>query len=500
MADASDIERMIAGGELYAAVVALRLALLGHPERQDMANLLARVLAMSLRSRRSMDADESFFGRAVSAVGAGNLDVADRLFRAGFALDPADCACRVALAVIFLVVSNMDEGHLVLDEVGAVDVRRRGNLLRITPIGRPNRGRALFAYYSSVILLPAEHQALAGHTNRWESRCIARMLIGTGYIVDAIDLDAPLPPRIELYDVVFCLHDALARMADRLRPDARKIMLLTGSSPDYQNRRERERLAALAARTGKTCEPRRQVAHAERELEALALADHCLLHGNAHTRSTYAASLQAKTLLIPVTGGHDAGDAGPRPGPGPSRHILWLSGIGAIHKGLDLAVEVFLRNPGWTLEVVGTAADEPDFRAIYGESIRTAGNIRLHGFQFPSSREFREIAARCVAFLGTSCSEGMSSACVTGFQHGLVPILTRDCGLDIDESCGTMAEEDSIDGIERAIRRVMDLSADELARQGRLARVRANAEHSRHAFAAAVGEAFGRILPTRPDG
>lgn len=503
MADAGDIEPLIARGALSEAASALRMALLGRPERLDLMNLLAHVFQISLRAgptsisvdRTPRESGEGLFLQGAAAIAAGRLDAADRSFRAGLAVDPADYACRAALAVIVLIATQGDRIRVMLDDAGTVEVLRLENALRLTPIGRPIRGHALFAYYSEAILLPARHPSFAAHTNRWESRCIARLLIGLGYVVDAVELGGPLPSQVETYDVVFCLHDGLARMEGRLSPRARKIMLLTGSSPDYQNRRELERIAALAARRGRTCPPRRQIAHAERELDALALADHCLLQGNAFTRSTYAASLHAKTILIPVSGAVEARPPVPRSGPSASRHVLWHFGIGAIHKGLDLAVEAFLRNPGWTLEVVSQACDEPDFLSIYGEAIRKAGNVRPHGFQFPSSRQFREIAGRCVAFLGTSCSEGTSTACITGLQHGLVPILTRDCGVDLDSGFGATIEDDSIEAVERAVSQVLSLQAEELARQGRLARSRAESVYSRRAFTESVRSAFERILP-----
>lgn len=502
MVDAQNIERLIGRGELPAAALALRRALLGRPDRLDMMNLLARVMETSLRAEggdlpahpASPEIGEGLFRRGVGAIAAGALDAADKSFRAALAVDPGDYASRTALAVIVLLATQVDGVRLVLDDAGAVEIRRRENVLRITPAGRPLRGHALFAYYNEGVLLPVGHPTFAAHTNRWESRCIARLLVRLGYVVDAVDFGGPFPVELDIYDVVFCLHDGLDRIAHRLSPKARKIMLLTGSSPDYQNRRERERLAALAARRGGICAPRRQIEHAERELKALALADHCLLHGNAHTRSTYAPAIQAKTNLIPVSGAVDALSMNEGFDRRRSRHVLWHFGIGAVHKGLDLAVEAFLRNPDWTLEVVSQACGERDFLAIYEEAIRRAGNIRLHGFMFPASRRFQEISGRCVAFLGTSCSEGVSPACITGMQQGLVPILTRDCGVDLDEEIGTVIEGDTVEAVERGVRRTLDLPDAELARRGRLARARAASAYSRRAFASAVESEFVRIL------
>lgn len=502
--DVEEIEFLIARGHMAVAAQALRLGLHGRPDRADLVNLLAGFLEGLVRSgssaaaadRSIVDDGSGLFRRGVASVAAGCLDEADVLFRASLAMDPGSYACRAALAIIVLLVTQIERLRLVLSGAGVVEITRRDGVLRIEPADRRSRGCVLFAYYADVILLPAGHPTFAAHTNRWESRCIARTLIGLGYAIDAIEFGGAFPARAESYDAIFCLHDGLARIADRISPHTRKIMLLTGSSPDYQNRREQGRIAALLARREQTCAPRRQIGEADRELKSLALADHCLLQGNAYTRGSYAPEVQAKTILIPVSGAVDGRLPAARSEPPKGRHVLWHFGIGAVHKGLDLAVEVFLRNPTWTLEVVSQACYEPDFLAIYGDLIRTRGNIRLHGFQFPSSRRFQEIVASCVAFLGTSCSEGTSTACITCLQHGLVPVVTRDCGLDLD-GFGITIENDSVEAIEQAVGRVLGLEADELARQGRLARLHAETSFSRRAFATAVSQFFDRALVDR---
>ena len=500
--EVEDVELLAARTSLVVTAEALRLGLYGRPERGDLINMLARVFEILVRSglieqtddRPSADDGPGLFREGVTNVGAGRLDRADSLFRASLAIEPESYACRAALAIVVLIVTQMEHLHLVLSEGGAVDVRRHGGILSIVPKNQRIRGRILFAYYADAILLPAAHPIFAAHTNRWESRCIARTLLGLGYSIDAIELGAAPPDSVAAYDTVFCLHDFLARVGDRLPRNARKIMLLTGSSPDYQNRREMQRISALAGRRGRTCAPRRQIANADRELQALVIANHCLLQGGANTLGTYDQSLHAKTIQIPVSGAIDTRTLPFRHELPATRHVLWHFGPGAIHKGLDVAVEVFLRNPSWTLEVVSQACEEPDFLAIYGELIRAAGNIRLHGFQFPSSRRFREIADRCVAILGTSCSEGISPACITGLQYELVPILTKDCGLDLDGTFGVMIEDVSIEGIEQSIEHVMHLPASELARQGRLARQYAETMFSRDAFSTALSDLFRVIM------
>lgn len=88
------------------------------------------------------------------------------------------------------------------------------------------------------MLLPEVDERFRRHSNQWESRAIARMLIDLGFTVDLVGLfDTWSTP--ESYDAVFCLHNALVRHAERLRRDCRKIIFLTDSSPDFENRQER---------------------------------------------------------------------------------------------------------------------------------------------------------------------------------------------------------------------------------------------------------------------
>ncbi len=149
VAAAGDIALLISRGELPAAARALRSELLGRPDRPDMMNLLARLLETALRTARSpfapdpppADIGEDLYLRGFAALGDGQLDAADGAFRAGFAVGPADYACRIALAVIVILATQADGIRLALAEAGAVDVHRIDGLLRIEPVDRPIRGR-----------------------------------------------------------------------------------------------------------------------------------------------------------------------------------------------------------------------------------------------------------------------------------------------------------------------------------------------------------------------
>jgi glycosyltransferase involved in cell wall biosynthesis len=304
-----------------------------------------------------------------------------------------------------------------------------------------------------------------GHSNRWESREIARIFTRLGYVVDGISFKDSLFVPSMPYDVVFDISTNLQRLAPLMGSRTLKILHRTGSDAFYQNRAEMTRVKALEARRGMLYSPRKMVAYPDLERKSLEIADRCSLFGNQHTLETYPEEFRRKLTLLPVSGSELGGmtkrreDLVP-----PRREFLSFCGGGMVHKGLDLLLEVFAMNPQYTLNVVGNA-QEADFHRIYEKELRTLPNIRCYGFLKPGSREFKKILRDTFCFLSPSCSEGMSSAVVTCMQAGLYPIISRDSGVTLPEGCGTMLETCSLEEITGSVEQVHQLDAKCLTRQ-----------------------------------
>ncbi|NIT04304.1 hypothetical protein GTO10_05295 [Candidatus Saccharibacteria bacterium] len=326
------------------------------------------------------------------------------------------------------------------------------------------KGRVLFSYLAEPLLWKDSDPRFGGHTNKWKSWKIAKIFQGLGYAVDAIEwTDHKFEPE-KSYDVIFDIHANLQRLTS-FNARARKILYLTGSYVDYQNSAELERLKELKKRKGVRLVPRRFIRDAGDYKKSLALADYCLLAGNENTHKTFPKRYRGKIHPISNPGSH----LGWRKSRGAfvpvQREFLWFSGGGAVHKGLDLVLEVFSAKPYLVLNVVGPVDHEQDFFDAYREELTRTTNIRYHGFLDPSSEEFREIVSRVFCFVAPSCSEGASSAVLTCLEIGIFPILSRDTGVSLPRGSGFFLRDLSIGEIGSLVDKAYQIPKDELTKR-----------------------------------
>lgn len=348
----------------------------------------------------------------------------------------------------------------------------------------------MLSYLAAPLGYAADDQRLGGHTNAWECTAVARSMRERGYALDAIDWsDDAFTPRRE-YGVVFDIHRNLERLAERAEI---RWMHLTGGHPQFAYAAERARLDALAARRGVRLAPRRSfdAADVARFDRSLARATVITMLGDTVTESTYrgvgvpiARMAVTASPVTPRSRDDDFHD----------RTFLWFAGSGAVHKGLDLVLEVFARHPELTLHCVGPYEAERDFVAAYRRELYELPNIVSHGWMLPSDPRFREIASRAAAFVLPSASESMSTAAATCMSFGLVPIVTARCGMDLPAGLGCVLDDEAA-GLDQAI---LELAArpraDVAALIGRT-RELARRRHSREAFFARMGQLMARYLP-----
>ena len=376
--------------------------------------------------------------------------------------------------------------------------RRPAGAARSYPVvleaGGPAAGkRALLSYIAAAVAWPDDHPRLQTHSNFWECREIARLLSARGYAVDAIDWDDSAFEPDRPYDLVIDIDANLQRLAPLLPETTVRILHLTGSYGPFQHRAELERVADFEKRTGKLYSPKRLVRWLELAERSLDLAHACSLLGNQVTLDTYPEKYRGKITLIPVSGSplpevQPAGEAHPD-----RREFLWYFGSGAVHKGLDLVLDVFRAHPEWTLHVVGDAPRERDFAAAYGSHL-AAPNVRVHGHLAPGDAAFAGKIRNAFCFIAPSCSEGASPAVVTCLQMGLFPILSRQTGVDLPPGCGIYLEELNSASIEKAVRGALALGREEVVRQISACRQMALTAYGRPAFSAAFAEFLRKVL------
>lgn len=356
-------------------------------------------------------------------------------------------------------------------------------VLRSNETHRDIRGTVLFSYLEQPLIWQENDPRFLGHSNVWESRTIAKIFQELGYQVVAVNWkDQKFVPSTH-FEIVFDIFKNLARWDPYLSKSTIKLIHCTGSDPYFQNAAEIRRVNEANARRNGNCTTKRSLTEPEWTYKSLEVADACSLIGNTHTLNTYPKKFIPKMRMVTVSASDIKKNIKKKETFVPDkREFLWFFGGGAVHKGLDLVLDVFRKNPELTLNVVGNIEKENDFLSMYREELTQTKNILYHGFLQPSSPEFQKILNDTFCFIAPSCSEGISPAVATCLHLGLYPIISRDTGITLPENCGIYLELSSIAEIESQALSVYKMPEIELIRQIQQTQERALQWYSRQAF------------------
>jgi glycosyltransferase involved in cell wall biosynthesis len=153
-----------------------------------------------------------------------------------------------------------------------------------------------------------------------------------------------------------------------------------------------------------------------------------------------------------------------------------------VHKGLDLVLEAFSKLPEYHLTVCGPVNKEPDFEKAYYKELYQTQNIKTLGFTDLRSIQFLEVIKKTSALVYPSCSEGGGGSVITGLHAGLIPIISYESSVDV-EDFGILLEDCSVDGIVNSVRKCSQKSGEELEQMSKKAWQYARANHTREKFA-----------------
>jgi glycosyltransferase involved in cell wall biosynthesis len=382
------------------------------------------------------------------------------------------------------IIAN--EVQKVLKEVKRLD----RSIISLKPEGPP-QGNVLLSYITEPFLLkPGQHVSYA-HSNNWESLQIAQTFLDLGYHVDVIKWNNYT--FIPVKDYVFFIDARmnLERVGRLLKKDCVKIMHIDTAHWLFHMTAQHRRLLALQQRKGITLSLRKTVTP-NRGIEQ---ADCATILGNEFTISTYRYANKpiypvplATAVLYPWPEGKDFEAC--------RKRFLWFGSGGLVHKGLDLVLEAFAEMPDYHLTVCGPIHEERDFEQAFYRELYQTPNTHTIGWVDISAPEFLEITNSCVGLIYPSCSEGQSGGVVTSLHAGLIPIVSYESGVDVDDF-GFLLKDCSIENIKEAIRMVSSVSAQELQERARWAWEFARANHTREKFAEVYRQVVTKIITSR---
>jgi glycosyltransferase involved in cell wall biosynthesis len=346
----------------------------------------------------------------------------------------------------------------------------RGEMYTLHP-KVPIRGRVLLSYTTFPFIYP---EALDGHTNRWECIEIAEIFRRQGYIVDIIDFDnTAFIPR-KKYDICIDIQNNLERFSPHLGQHCVKVFHIPAAHWLFQNIAEYTRLCGIKEKKGVILFPKR-IVPASKNIE---YADIASILGNDFTVSTYA---YAKKPLqkIPISTTHTFPDPSSKDFEAIRNNYIWLGGSGMAHKGLDLVLEAFAAMPERQLVIFGKK--DEDFAEAYKKELFETANICYAGNVDIGSDTFTSVATRSLGIIFPSASEGSSGGVVTAMHAGLIPIISFESGVDINDF-GIILKENTPEEIIKSVTFISSLSAADLERRAFQTWEFARAKHTRENF------------------
>ena len=353
-------------------------------------------------------------------------------------------------------------------------IGRHGPVVTVHPRGRP-RGSVVLAYHTDPWVYSSTRE-LHYHTNRWECGLFGDTFVEAGYRLEVVEFDNPhyRPPADCAY--IIDLERNLERFAKSVTKECVKIQHASITHWLHNNRAELRRLDGILQRRGAVLIPRRQIPFNL----TTETADRIIYVGNAYTAETFAFA-RKPMQRIPISTVVLADWPEQKDFDRVRHNFIWFGSVGLAHKGLDLALEAFARLPGFNLTVAGAIDLDADFKQVYHRELYELPNIRTLGWVTATEPEFLTLLRDQVGVVYPSCSEGGAGSVICCLHGGLIPIVTREASVDVQDF-GFETRSDAIEDIMTAVRRVAELPAAELAARARAAWEHVRAVHTREHF------------------
>lgn len=285
------------------------------------------------------------------------------------------------------------------------------------------------------------------NTRGIECAIIIREFIKKGYCVDIIDCD-----DTENYDVLkqneYNLLFGFGKVFNQLNKDftGKRVMYLTEKHPEFSLKKEKERVEYFKQRHNKKVGlSRSNLYYTEDDFNNL---DSIVYIGNSFEADLI--PIDVPKFPIKPTGLLNSNYQDDKRNISVSKkNFLWFGSLGAIHKGLDLLIDVFQEQKDCTLYIAGLG--QLDKKLL--PKFQNSANIIDLDYVNVQSSHFLEIVNQCSFVILPSCSEGVSTGVITCMNHGLIPIVTKEVGI-VTAEFGLELTDFKIETIKKSIQKV----------------------------------------------
>ena len=339
--------------------------------------------------------------------------------------------------------------------------------------------RALLIYLIKPFLYKPDDSELIKHQNNKRCRYISAILDEFGYIVDVADINDIYFKPTRYYDLVISVRNNLYEMESFFEKDVVKIYIATSLYHTVHNTNICRRHKLLYERRGCRVEPRRIYPEA---MPYVKNSDAVIGVGNEFILRTWKEALNIPTYPFNNFGFRGTEFLiGSKNFPIARRNFLFFASKSQMQKGLDLLLEIFPKHPHLHLYVCSEYEKEEDFCACYYKELYKTSNIHPIGWVTVNSPKYDELVRNCAYVIHPSCSEGQPGSVVQCMYSALIPLVTKETGIDTEDFGVTFAD-DSLEEIERVIVEVSELPESWHRGQSRRTREVCEERYSEDAF------------------
>jgi len=357
--------------------------------------------------------------------------------------------------------------------------------------GRNAKGNVLLSYIIEPWVEKKNILEYTSHTHFWESVQIAQTFLEMGYAVDAIDYRNQVFIPNKKYNLFVGARTNFERLSRLIDKKCKKIVHLDTSHWSFNNHAAHTRLYSLVERKG-VC-PKNSIRIIEQN-SAIENADMATILGNESTQQTYA--FAGKSMYrVPISSCAEYPWDDSKDFKACSKNFLWFGSAGAIHRGLDILLDVFVHLPAYNLYICGPIEKELEFVSCYRKELYNLPNIHMLGWMDVNSRNFSQLLKKCLFTIFPSCAEGGSGSVVNCMHAGLIPVVTKEAGVDIG-NFGRLLPNVSHSEMNKVIEDVASLPQKCLREMSRTCWEFARTRHTRKNFAAEYRRTMEAVVRT----
>jgi glycosyltransferase involved in cell wall biosynthesis len=326
------------------------------------------------------------------------------------------------------------------------------------------KGNALLAYLAFPFHAGREKAVAQDYSNSVMALELADALNRLGYVVDIVDYtDLTFKPSKE-YAIFVGMTTNFTRLLPFFPDSTVKIYWATRPDPAFEMESTRQRQAAYFLRHQRWPSQPPEISRFYESADYWR-ADGLFVLGSEFIKNTFRnAPGKVHRINNPVLSHLVVQQPRKRDFSTARNHFLFMCSWQLLRKGLDLVIEAFAKCPELHLHICGPVESEPDFMLMYRKELFHTPNIHVYGWLSMQSPAFEELSSLCGFLVFPSCAEGMAGSVINTMATGLIPIATRESGVDL-AGFGVEIEVPTPDGVVAVARHAAQLSVQDLAQR-----------------------------------